>query len=162
MLPLQKRFQALSNMGLGEHVLYSFIPATIMAIFNAMLIITTLMSAKTETSREFQKANAKKRKLTISLLAITFAFIVLTLPSTIAWGYMPWVRLLPWGRLTLQILDYAAFLNYASVFINCLMCNYKFRSAVKMCVKQMLGIKVNVSRGAQLHLLLNKLKTASF
>jgi hypothetical protein len=115
---------------------YSFIPSTIMVIFNVMLIRTTLMPEKKDTNRESQKANAKKRKLTISLLAITFAFILMTLPATIAWGYMSWVLALPWGRFTLNILGYFLFLNHASVFFNCLLCNYKFRSAVKMFVKK--------------------------
>jgi hypothetical protein len=80
---------------------------------------------------------AKKRKLTISLLVITFAFIILTLPSTIARGFLSnWMyATLPWANMTLDVLDYFSFLNHASVSFNCFLTNYKFRNVVIWCLQ---------------------------
>jgi hypothetical protein len=116
--------------------IYSFIPATVMITFNFLLIYTTLMVRKPTSSnsrnQESDRALAKKRKLTISILVITFAFIFLTLPSMIAWGFLAdWMyATLPWGNLTLDILDYLSFSNHSSVFFSCFLTNYKFRGVI--------------------------------
>jgi hypothetical protein len=120
-----------------EMFLYSFIPATIMLTFNVLLIYTTLLPNRADESRrtsvaESSQTLAKKRKLTISLLVISFAFIILTLPSTIAWGFFAdWMyATLPWANLTLDFLDYFSFLNHVSVFLSCFFTNNKFRKVV--------------------------------
>ena len=107
--------------------LYSFIPASIMFTFNILLIYTTLLS-KNSKMKESEKVAKKKTKLTISLLVITFCFIVLTLPSTIAWGYLPdYLYSFEYGALVLSTLDDFSFSNHASVFITSFVSNYKFR-----------------------------------
>jgi hypothetical protein len=137
----QDGFQITPTWDLVHMFIYSFIPAIIMVIFNALLIATTLWPAKHETNTERQRAQAKKTRLTISILAITFAFIILTLPATISYGLMwSWVVKLPWGILTLNILDYLSFLNHASLFLNCFMTNSKFRRAVKTYVRTIFGL----------------------
>jgi hypothetical protein len=121
-----------------EMFLYSFIPATIMLIFNFLLIYTTLLPKKEEAifnqtnTDEFMQTLAKKRRLTISLIVITFAYIILTLPSTIGWSFLvDWMyETLPWANLTLNVLDYISFLNHASVFFSCFLTNFKFRSVI--------------------------------
>jgi hypothetical protein len=127
-----------------EMFLYSFIPATIMLTFNILLIYTTLMPNKAAVMsqhirvKESSRTLAKKRKLTISLLAITFAYIVLTLPSTIGWSFlMDWMyATLPWANLTLDIMDYFSFLNNASVFFTCFLTNKKFRNVITNCCRR--------------------------
>jgi hypothetical protein len=53
--------------------------------FNCLLICTTLTtSMNTKTNKRVMQ---KKRKMIISLSVITFAFVFLTLPSSIEWGY---------------------------------------------------------------------------
>jgi hypothetical protein len=121
-----------------EMFLYSFIPAAIMLTFNFLLIYTTLMPTNTglavsrQDSVRSNRALAKKRRLTISLIVITFSYIVLTLPSTIGWSFlMNWMyETLPWANLTLNIMDYLSFLNHASVFFTCFLTNYKFREVI--------------------------------
>jgi hypothetical protein len=120
--------------------LYSFVPASIMVIFNSLLIITTLLPAKGDTSRKSQKAQAKKRKLTVSLVSISLAFVVLTLPATIGWGYMSWLQDLPHGYFTLTMMDHFLFLNHASVFFTCLLSNYKFRKVILGFVRRSVGL----------------------
>jgi hypothetical protein len=121
--------------------IYSFIPASVMFTFNILLIVTTLWPVKDDSSAKSQKAYSKKRKLTVSLLVISFTFMFLTLPATIGWGYFSWAKTLPWGMLSLHVLDYLAFLNHTSLFFNCFITNYKFRKAVKLYARRIFCCK---------------------
>jgi hypothetical protein len=130
-----------------EMFLYSFIPATIMLTFNFLLIYTTLIPNKIGASGSniaAERTLAKKRKLTISLIVITCAFIILTLPSTIAWSFLvDWMyATLPWANLTLDLLDYFAFFNHTSVFFSCFLTNNKFRSVVTQCLRKLFSIAI--------------------
>jgi hypothetical protein len=128
--------------------IYSFIPATIMMIFNSMLIYTTLIPLKNgPASNESESALRKKRKVTISLLVVTFSFILLSLPANIVWGYMSdWVGELEWGTLVFNVLDYILFLNHSNMFFFCYISNKKFRSVVNSYFGSMLRKNNQISR----------------
>jgi hypothetical protein len=72
-------------------VIYNFVPFIIMLIFNSLLIQKTFdLHAKRKDKKEtaqYIAANKRKQKLTVSLLFITISFIVLTLPSTVLFGF---------------------------------------------------------------------------
>lgn len=114
--------------------LYNFFPFTVMFIFNILLITKTLMlnsSLKSTTNKEQIKSIIKKRRLTISILAITFAYIILTLPVTIMTGfYFYYFFRIPNGMTFLSMADSLGFLFHSTIFINCMATNIKFRKYV--------------------------------
>jgi hypothetical protein len=133
-----------------EMFLYSFIPATIMIMFNSLLINTTFILNRVSAHGNItlsDQALAKRRKFTISLLVITFAFILLALPSTIAWGFLyNWISAtFPWANLTMSVLDHFSFLNHASVFFSCFLTNYKFRAIVAQYSRNFFSITINTT-----------------
>jgi hypothetical protein len=70
--------------------IYNFLPFVIMLIFNSLLIQATFdLHGKRNDhgSVQYVVANRRKQKLTVSLLVITFSFLLLTLPSTIVFGF---------------------------------------------------------------------------
>lgn len=75
----------------------------------------------------------KKRKMTISLVVITFAFLIMTLPSTIYFGYFDHVE--ESNNYMGTILDSIGFLNRTSVFFTSFLTNQNFRKTVKQSLK---------------------------
>lgn len=115
--------------------LYNFIPGAIMLLFNLLLIYTTLIPSKKDKHKKLSasdiKAAKKKRNLTLSLLVVTFAFIVLTFPSTIGYGYFSdYLFSTDFGPLLLYCLDYLSFFNHVSIFFFTFMTHRKFRKIV--------------------------------
>ena len=121
-------------------VVYNLIPFTIMMTFNVLLITKTLLmnkSSKYLNDKEALKAMKKKRRLTISILSITFAFIIMTTPSSIIFGFYYDVFSETFGgQSVLNILDSFAFLYHSSLFLNSLITNVKFRKFVVSLVLQ--------------------------
>ncbi|CAF0897848.1 unnamed protein product [Brachionus calyciflorus] len=75
------------NVNLG---VYIFFPFGVMLIFNMLLKTKTLMqnsSVKSTKNKEQIKAMIRKRRLTFSILVITFAFITMTTPGTVMTGF---------------------------------------------------------------------------
>ncbi|CAF0969161.1 unnamed protein product [Brachionus calyciflorus] len=67
-------------------IVYNLIPLSVMIIFNTLLIVTILADKKSSKYLSNEKALKlirKKRNLTISILSITFAFMIISIPSTI-------------------------------------------------------------------------------
>lgn len=121
---------------------YSFIPGTIMAVFNILLIYTTLRPNKQAMSSADVKAAKKKRNLTVSLLVVTSAFIVLTFPSTIAYGYFSdYLYTVPYGRFLLELFDYFSFFNHVCMFFFTFITHQKFRNIVLFYASRMLCFK---------------------
>ncbi|CAF0980247.1 unnamed protein product [Brachionus calyciflorus] len=138
------------NVNLG---VYIFFPFGVMLIFNMLLITKTLMqnsSVKSTKNKEQIKAMIKKRRLTISILSITFAFIIMTTPVTIMTGFFFFYFYnLPSGLSYLSLADSLGFLFHASLFINCFVTNIKFRNYVLnslMCGKSKKQDNVNESK----------------
>ncbi|RNA13442.1 rhodopsin-like protein [Brachionus plicatilis] len=70
-------------------------------------------------------------RLTISILAITFGYIIMTLPVTIIIGFFfNFFSSLPNGLSYLSMADSFGFLFHATLFINCIATNIKFRRYV--------------------------------
>jgi hypothetical protein len=115
-------------------IVYSFVPFSIMAVFNVLLIKNTLSTSKTIKKNKQDKStlNAlkKKRRLTISLIVITCAFVVMTMPSTIMFGFFIRIIYYEIGKEILYLVDSIAFLNHSSIFFTCFLTNVKFRSIV--------------------------------
>ncbi|CAF0892366.1 unnamed protein product [Brachionus calyciflorus] len=123
-------------------IVYNIIPLSVMIIFNTLLIVTTLLdnkSLKYLSNEKALKSIRKKRNLTISIISITFAFMVMTTPSTIIFSFFQSdFNRFKNSRIVLRSLDSIAFLFHSTIFFNCLLTNTKFR---KFCVKNPVAFK---------------------
>lgn len=120
--------------GVTNLVLYNLIPFCIMLLFNSLLIVTILSSRKSLNSsnnKESVKSIRKKNRITLSILTITFVFIILTAPSSIAWAFLKdQIFALSFGSTIFQLCGFFSFFNHSSIFLTCFVSNYKFRSVV--------------------------------
>lgn len=109
-------------------IVYNFVPFLIMAIFNILLIKKNLLSSgiKSHSVKKISSSLLSRRRLTISLLSITFAFIFMTLPSSIAYGFFAHYNKNKF-ELIFRFLDNVAFLFHSSLFFNCFISNTRFR-----------------------------------
>ena len=119
---------------IAQIYIYSLIPATLMFIFNSLVVVKTLsLNTKFKRNPNDQqaiKSFQRKRRITISLITISVSFIVMTLPSTILWGF--------YGDLSSTnefhdiggFLDFISFLNHTSIFWTSYFTNTKFKGTV--------------------------------
>ncbi|CAF1022932.1 unnamed protein product [Brachionus calyciflorus] len=118
-------------------VVYNLIPLSVMIIFNTLLIVTIFRDKKSSkylSNEKALKSSRKKRNLTISILSITFAFMVMTTPSTIFFGFFHnEFNRFKNGRMILRILDSISFLFHSSLFFNGFITNTKFRKFCMEC-----------------------------
>lgn len=140
---------------------YNFIPGSVMFLFNILLIYTTLIPSKKDKHKKLSasevKAAKKKRNLTVSLLVVTSAFVILTFPATIGFGYFgDYLYTTDYGLFMLYCLDYLSFFNHISIFFFTFMTHRKFRkivmynvSKVICCMKPDLIAKLRAEAGNQ-------------
>jgi hypothetical protein len=115
-------------------VLYSAVPSIIMCIFNSLLIFKSLSGGKSLTAH---KSN-KKMRLTISLVIITVLFLVMTLPSSIAFAFFANdLFASEYGGIVLKLLDFLSFLNRSTLFISCYLTNVKFKKIINEYISRM-------------------------
>jgi len=117
-------------------VLYNFLPAIIMFIFNILIIVKALSNSEINMNKHNKKAMKrmqKKRRMSISLVVITFAFLIMNLPATIYYGYFKQNELVSFNLG--GILDFFSFLNHSSVFFTSFLTNVKFRQSVYNVLK---------------------------
>lgn len=124
-----------------NNYVYSFGPFVVMLVFNSLLIHKTLLPSRkvaltanrtlSSLSSSSTKGHSEKRKTTFFLLAITFGFIIMTLPQAVLFGYLlNYFNNNPEGSIYLKLADYLSFLNRSSLFFNCFITNKKFRSTL--------------------------------
>ena len=106
-------------------ILYSLIPFIIMMAFNILLIIKIKSSFKDKNSSSNSKKDNIKRNV-ISILFITFVFLIMTTPVSVAYGFFS--DKVP--LIVLNILDELSFLNNSTLFFSCFFTNLKFRKVV--------------------------------
>ncbi len=112
--------------------LYSLIPSSLMIVFNSLLISKTFYLDKNKTLKynKNKKVSAisKKTGLTISLLFITFSFIIMTLPASLCYGFFfDLFRSTTVLKYILTLTDYLSYLNHSFIFFNCFLTNRIFR-----------------------------------
>jgi hypothetical protein len=116
-------------------ILYPSIPVCIMFIFNILLIKKTVSLYKNKRSNHH---TSKKRNLTWSLLYITFLFIIMTLPSSVAYGFFDdFFNSTKSLQSVIVILDYLSFLNRSTLFFDCFLTNIIFRKNVIKKLKKL-------------------------
>lgn len=113
-------------------IIYNFVPFIIMIVFN-FLLIRSLMNSKSKGLSKGKNSNLLfRRRLTISILTITFAFIIMTMPSSIAFGFFSEkIKKELRASSIFHLLDTFAFMFHSCLFINCFTSNAKFR---KYCI----------------------------
>ena len=112
-------------------IVYSVFPSFLMITFNLIIFYKTRKDFKSDNLIVI-KTIMKTKKLTYSLLAITTAFVVQTLPATIFFAFfyikMPY---LPHERYFECIFTLLEFSNHATVFFISHITNQRFRMIVK-------------------------------
>ena len=117
-----------------------FLPFIMMAVFN-ILIIRTIRKLKSnhdhrqspgagcDNSRE--KSFKKMHKTTMSLLAISVLFVIMSMPSKLAFGFFnEYFTETGYDYEVLRFLDNVSFSYNSSMFVLCFITNFKFRKAV--------------------------------
>ncbi|CAF0968135.1 unnamed protein product [Brachionus calyciflorus] len=126
-------------------IVYNIIPFCIMLVFNILLIISTLLdnkSSKYLSNEKALKSIRKKRVITISIISITLAFMILTTPSSLSFGFFfDEISNLKNGSLLFNIFDNISFIFHSSLFFNSFITNTKFR---KFCLKHISKTKIKV------------------
>ena len=106
-------------------ILYNLIPFIIMIIFNMLLIRKIRTSFKDKNSKINSKQENIKRNV-ISILVITFLFLIMTTPVSVAYGFF-YEQL---SKIVLSTLDELSFLNNSTLFFTCFFTNLKFRRVI--------------------------------
>jgi hypothetical protein len=100
-----------------------------------MLIYKTFSSAaksSANSNEAMQRSHAKKKRITLTLLAITFAFIILNLPALLMWSiFFSFFNSIVGGWGALIMSDNLIYISHTDVFWICFLTNFKFRAAVK-------------------------------
>jgi hypothetical protein len=121
-------------------ILYSAVPFLIMALFNSLLIYKSLNVCKKAAFAS--KNDGKKLKLTASLIITTIVFLLMTLPSSIAFGFfMNDLLLYEYGEIILHFLDHFSYLNRSSLLFTFYLTNENFKKGVKNLFRKVLPLK---------------------
>ena len=112
-------------------VIYSIIPTIVMIIFNSLILIKTMHLGRQLNRNDERsiKAFKKKRRLTVSLIILTFLFPIMTLPNVIFYSFF--YRFDPWmdkylGGFTNNL----TFFHHSVLFISLFLTNFYFRKAI--------------------------------
>ena len=104
------------------------VPFLVMITFNLLLIINI---KKTNINHsQNRKSEVKKRNLTITLLFVSFLFLVITVPSNILFAYFYDLVLSTLSLQFIYIVDDIFFLNNCNLFFVCFLSNPKFRKSI--------------------------------
>ena len=124
-------------------IVYVFIPALSMPVFNGLLIYKTFHLGKSKGSKNGKKSrkNQQKNRLTISLLAISFAFLISTSPTHLFFSYFSTNLKSDVKGVIGGTLDFLAFLNHSTILFNLLLFNVKFRQIFLFKMRHYLGIR---------------------
>ena len=111
--------------------LYSIIPTIIMIIFNSLIIKKTINLGKSlnQNDKRAIRLNKKKKNMTVSLLIITFMFLLLTLPNSIYFScYLLIFNTL--NNRAIGCLNFLTFLHHSTLFFSLYFTNNYFKNAV--------------------------------
>lgn len=128
--------------------IFTLIPFILMTIFNGLLIrsIITAGSTASQDKSKSNKMSQRKKRVTASLILVTGLFLVLTLPTSICFGFFYSYFINNHnGQRYLVILDCISFLNSSSLFFITFATNSKFRSVIWNYLKNFREIYINKS-----------------
>jgi len=110
-------------------IIYPTISFIIMFILNLLLIKKTynVYKKKVEAKTRSKSVN----NITLSLIFITMVYMIMCLPSVVAYQYFySYFHSNEILMLIIHLLDAIGFMNRASIFINCMISNIRFRRVI--------------------------------
>ena len=112
--------------------LYSIIPFLIMSISNTLIVIKTWyknnLRQSSQTSPQAFKSAVKMKRATASQLVLSSLFLVMTLPSTFAYGIF--IKYKNDLSYLFYVLDYILYLHNSTLFFRCFIAYFRFRKLV--------------------------------
>ena len=118
-------------------LIYCIIPGITMPTFNVLLILKTLKKDSKNFNVNFQRSIKNKHRLTMSLLTISFSFVLMTFPATTYYLFV-YERINEWSfaRLIGNILNVISISSHVSVFFSSFITNANFRRIVRNNFKE--------------------------
>ena len=108
-------------------ILYSAVPSLTMLVLTTLMVIKTFKLEKSSNSISM-KTFEKKRKITMSLVSVSIAYVLMTSPTTLFFSFIyDNIPLIPYGRYFDDFVDFLSFANHASTFFTSYFTNSKFR-----------------------------------
>lgn len=112
-------------------VFYNVIPFVIMLAFNSLLIINLKRKFSSQKKSSLRNQSSKKRKsLTMSLIILSFLFLIMTTPGTLMFAYLYDTVLSHLDVSVLYLIDDVSFLNHAILFFISFVSYKKFRNTI--------------------------------
>jgi len=114
-----------------EMSIYTLIPFAIMMIFNSLIIYKTFKMSRNLNRNDIQSVNThkKKQQMTISLLIVTFIFLITSLPNTIFFSFY-----YTYGndihKYIGGLTDHLLFLYHSTLFFSLFFTNTYFRKGI--------------------------------
>lgn len=125
--------------------LYSLIPFLVLAISNFGLIYVLYYKKKSLTSRKFSSTSEKKdkhdRRMNLTVLLMTFLFILMTFPIAMASFFFERLSTTNYGNFIIILVDFISFCYHGLSFIIMIFTNKIF---YKECLK-VFGVKKSSS-----------------
>ena len=115
-------------------MLYSIVPFFLMTIFNVLLVKKTRFKQRksgqesangTKNASRINKFDEKKRRATISQLVLTILFLVMTLPTSVAYGAL--FKYKDQNEFAFSVMDNILFVHNAAQFVKCFISYRRFR-----------------------------------
>lgn len=126
-----KKFFSGVSLAIWDHVnlvFYNLIPFLIMITFNTLLIFN--IKKKLLTNSSSSSSSSKRRPgLTISLITVSFLFLIMTTPGTIVFAYFYNV-ISGLDVSIIYLIDDISFLNHALIFFISFVSIKKFRTTI--------------------------------
>lgn len=119
--------------------IYSIVPFCLLVLVNSLLLIKSVFCNKMNQVGPMTNSAQKrhKRSMTLTLIVITFSFILFTLPSSIAGGYLYRQMISSEnGLATLYLLNNISFSFHSFNFIVFLIFNKKFQNEFKKIIRK--------------------------
>lgn len=121
-------------------IVYSFVPFSIMLVFNLLLIKQMCFYRRFNHRRHsiLSTMSFRNNGTSISMIVITFLFILLTAPNYILWGFFyEQLKDSEEGSTLLIVTDTVSFVWNYSIFFTCFMTYPQFRKVVMRALKRM-------------------------
>ena len=112
-----------------EMTVYSIIPFTVMFTFNSLIIYKTASMGRHLNRNDARSISSfkKKRHLTISLVSVTFLFLIFTLPDGIYFAFFKTNNSVKYIGI---LIDHLMFFHHSTLFFILYITNVYFRKAV--------------------------------
>ena len=143
-----KYFHLKPNWNYSNFILNCTFPFAIMIIFNSLLIYKTVkIRQKVRLQSKFkQMADLNRRRLTLSLIFISFTYLIFHLPPSIFFSFFPTLMYGENGQALAIYFNSQVFSLHSLLFFECYITNLKFRQVFNWYLKKILRKKIKVPK----------------